>query len=71
MSSSSHFDFIFLLSINALNRIHKDKYKDDDAVDATERFGRPNRKDTSDSGSKKRDKSRTRNFFARKKSTAS
>jgi TPR repeat protein len=56
---------------NSIERIHKDKYKDDEKN--AERMGRPSRIDTTDSNSsiKKRDKSRTRNFFARKKSTAS
>ncbi|KAF2436474.1 hypothetical protein EJ08DRAFT_655466 [Tothia fuscella] len=49
--------------------IHKDKYKDNDNV---ERIGRSDRKDTAEStSSKKRDKSRTRHFFGRKKSSAS
>jgi len=48
--------------------IHKDKYQQGDEED-DERIGRMSRKSTSES--KKRDKSRTRAFFARKKSNAS
>lgn len=52
---------------NRETRIHKEKYQEDAEDD--ERLGRMSRKSTSDS--KKRDKSRTRAFFTRKKSNAS
>jgi hypothetical protein len=49
-------------------RIHKDKYLEEG--DDDERVGRMSRKSTSESN-KKREKSRTRAFFTRKKSNAS
>lgn len=68
---------ILLDHANMLRRIHKDKYKDDvpesKSRGSSERPGRFERRGTADSSvtNKKRDKSRTRHFFTRKKSSAS